>query len=164
MNEQEKLNERIEANNNQATDTSIDYISAINEMKRNTVDRDSYDKLREENKRLLNSLVNGETLPNQEVVEKRSIDEIRDELFNREQTNLDYVKNALELRERLIESGEMDPFLPYGKKIIPTDDDIATANRVAKALQDCVDYADGDSEIFTNELQRITIDTGLKRR
>ena len=41
---------------------SIDYIEAIKEIKQNSVDREAYNKLREENKRLLNSLVNGESI------------------------------------------------------------------------------------------------------
>ena len=70
----------------------------------------------------------------------------------------------MKLREALLEKGEKDPFLPYGKNIIPTDEDIATADRVARVLQECVDYADGDSDIFTNELQRITVDTAPQRK
>ena len=51
-----------------------------------------------------------------------------------------------------------DPFLPQGKQIAATSDDIKSANRVAEALKDCVEYANGDSQLFTNELQRITRD------
>lgn len=58
--------------------------------------------------------------------------------------------------------GKPDPFLPVGNQIAPTDDDIAAAERVAKVLQECVDYADGDSAVFTNELQRRTIDIKVR--
>ena len=53
-------NMRTEVENNQVTDTSVDYISAINEIKQNSVDRAAYDKLRAENKQLLDTLVNGQ--------------------------------------------------------------------------------------------------------
>ena len=35
-----------------------------------------------------------------------------------------------------------------------TDDDFAKAEKVAAVLQECVDYADGDSNVFTDELKR----------
>lgn len=148
----------------ETVDDSVDYIEAIKEMKQNTVDKNAYLKLKEENKKLLQSLVNGE----QKEVEKEEpvdIDQLRNDIFNKESTNLEYITNVLKLRDELIKRGERDPFLPYGKNILPTDEDIATANRVAKALQECVDYADGNSDIFTSELQRITIDSApIKRR
>lgn len=159
--ENEELNNAVSQQEN-VTD-NVDYIEAIKEMKQNTVDKATYNKLKEENKQLLNSLVNGETIdvPKKEEVD---IDALRKDLFNNDQTNLQYIEKALKLREALLEKGEKDPFLPYGKNIIPTDEDIATADRVARVLQECVDYADGDSDIFTNELQRITVDTAPQRK
>lgn len=148
----------------ETVDDSVDYIEAIKEMKQNTVDKNTYLKLKEENRKLLQSLVNGE----QQEIQKEEpvdIDQLRNDIFNKESTNLEYITNVLKLRDELIKRGERDPFLPYGKNILPTDEDIATANRVAKALQECVDYADGNSDIFTSELQRITIDSApIKRR
>lgn len=141
---------------------SIDYIEAIKEIKQNSVDREAYNKLREENKRLLNSLVNGESIDVKKE-EPVNIDELRDKLFNKESTNLEYISNALKLREELMKQGKPDPFLPYGKNIISTEEDIKTADRVAKVLQECVDYADGDSNVFTNELQRVTVDSVLPK-
>lgn len=141
---------------------SIDYIEAIKEIKQNSVDREAYNKLREENKRLLNSLVNGESVDVKKE-EPVNIDELRDKLFNKESTNLEYISNALKLREELMKQGKPDPFLPAGKNIIPTEEDIKTADRVAKVLQECVDYADGDSNVFTNELQRVTVDSVLPK-
>lgn len=141
---------------------SVDYIEAIKEIKQNSVDREVYNKLREENKRLLNSLVNGESIDVKKE-EPVDIDELRDKLFNKESTNLEYISNALKLREELMKQGKPDPFLPAGKNIIPTEEDIKTADRVAKVLQECVDYADGDSNVFTNELQRVTVDSVLPK-
>ena len=141
---------------------SIDYIEAIKEIKQNSVDREAYNKLREENKRLLNSLVNGESVDVKKE-EPVNIDELRDKLFNKESTNLEYISNALKLREELIKQGKPDPFLPAGKNIIPTEEDIKTADRVAMVLKKWVFYADGDSNVFTNELQRVTVDSVLPK-
>lgn len=159
MTEQEQTNVTGEV------DSSADYIAAINELKQNSVDRSKYEQLRAENKRLLDSIVNGQSVDTPKPEDKPSIEELRKRLFKDEPTsNLEYVSNALELRKALIENGEKDPFLPWGNKIIPTTEDIECAERVARVMQECVDYADGDSELFTNELQRRTVDNGVPNK
>lgn len=142
------------------------YIEAIKEMKANSVDKAAYDKLKEENKQLLDALINGGQVTQELQKEPVDIDSLRKRLFGGEAelSNLDYMKTALELREALLDQGSPDPFLPYGQNIAPTDEDIRTADRVADAIKSCIDYADGDSEIFTNELQRIMVDTSPVKR
>lgn len=144
----------------QELDSAPDYIAAIKELKENTVDRAQYMKLKEENKRLLDNMINGfhpdEPAP---VKPAPDIDALRKDLFNKDQSNLDFCRKAIELRDALIEKGEVDPFLPYGKQIQPTREDVEAADRVAKVIKECIDYADGDSQIFTQELQRRTVDT-----
>ena len=142
---------------NNVADNSSHYIEAIKEMKANTVDKEAYLKLKEENKQLLNSLVNGEEIKPESIPEKESIEELRSKLFGTKRqdlTNLEFVENALKLREALMEKGETDPFVPTGNKIKPEDDDFEKAEKVAKVLKDCVDYADGDPDVFTDELKR----------
>ena len=145
-------------------DMTPDYLAAINELKANSVDRQKYDQLKAENKKLLDSIVNGQEIELPKETNKRSIKELREELFDgtKELSNLDFVKDALELRSQLIAEGEPDPFLPIGNQISPTDSDIATANKVAEVLQECIDYAEGDSAVFTNELQRRTVDVKIR--
>ena len=53
---------------------------------------------------------------------------------------------------------------PDGHQFSFSDDDRRDAQRVADALQSCVDTADGNSAIFTNELQRILKDTSLPKK
>lgn len=163
------LPEENELSNAEVTDTETDYIGVIEDLKRNTVSKDNYLKLKEENKRLLTAYANGQQLPEDLQPKKKEVnlDEMRTELFTKEHSNLEFVEQALALREAIIEKGGNDPFLPYGEKIMPTNEDIEAANRVATVLKDCVDYADGDSAVFTNELQRRMIDTapmGKKRK
>ena len=137
-------------------DNTANYIEAIKEMKANSVSKEAYVKLQQENKQLLNSLVNGQGIE-VEKEEPVDIDGLRQKLFSakkHDMTNLEYVSNALKLREALMERGEMDPFVPSGKKIHPTDDDFKKADKVATVLQECVDYADGDAMVFTDELKR----------
>lgn len=150
-------------------DNTQDYLAAIKELKQNSVDRSEYEKLRAENKKLIDTVVNG--LPGQEeqVVVKHSkeqIDDLRNDLFNspRELNNLEFITKTMELREALMENGEPDPFLPVGKQISPTRDDIEGAEKVAQVYKECIEYAEGDSEVFTNELMRRTRDVKLPRK
>lgn len=137
----------------------VDYISAINELKQNSVSKEAYDKLKKENKQLLDSLVSGKDIE----IESKSVDvsELRSKLFNKDKTlsNLDYISTALQLREALIEQGEPDPFLPVGEKVVITDSDIEKAENVASVLQDMVDIADGNNVVFNQEYQRRVVDS-----
>lgn len=139
---------------------SIDYIEAIKEMKQNSVDRSVYDKLKSENKQLLDALVNGKELEQKFREEPVDIAKLRKDLFNKDGhiSNLEYISNALKLRDALIEKGERDPFLPYGDKVNLTAEHYDKAETVATVLKECVEFADGDSGIFTAELQRRTKD------
>lgn len=161
----ETNNNSVSQQENVEQDTN-NYIEALREMKANSVNKAAYDKLKEENKQLLDALINGGQVTQELKKEPVDIDSLRKKLFNveTELSNLDYMKTALELREALLDQGSPDPFLPYGQNIAPTDEDIRTADRVAEAIKSCIDYADGDSEIFTNELQRIMVDTSPIKR
>lgn len=140
-----------------------DYVAAIQELQNSTVSKTQYDKLKSENKKLLDALVKGEKL-DQPAVNKPSIDEMRKELFTGDLSNIDYVNTALKLRRALMEKGERDPFLPVGEKVRDTAEMYETAQRVADGLQACVDFADGDSGIFTAQLQRITKESALPKQ
>lgn len=155
-------NERIE----ETVVDNADYISAIKEIKQNSVSREEYLKLKNENKQLLNSLVNGETIDTQSTAPKISTEELRanyDKLSLGNSSNLEYWQTVLALRDRDIEEGRIDPFLPHGHNYTITQSDVDTANKVANIVQECIDYADGDSAVFTNELQRRTNDVKLRK-
>lgn len=150
-------------------DSTPDYLEAIKALKQNSVDRSEYEKLKAENKKLIDAVVNGQ--PGQEepqvvIHTREEIDQLRNELFNSDKdlSNLEYASKALELRTALMENGMPDPFLPVGNQIAPTRDDIDAANRVAQVYEECIEYAQGDSEAFTNELMRRTRDVKLPRR
>lgn len=151
--------ETVEEMNNEA------YIQAINELKANTISLDKYNKLRAENKKLLDSLVSGNQieLPKEE---KPDIQALRAKLRNTDNnlTNLEFIETGLKLRNALIESGERDPFLPIGDKTPVTSEIIEKAERVAEGLQAMVDFAEGDSGIFSAEYQRRVQDVGIPAR
>lgn len=165
MLENETKTTRIENFDNQEPDTTQDYISTITEMKKNSVSKESYDKLKSENKQLLDALVSGKEI---EMKKEEPVDiaKLRKDLFNKDghMSNLEYVSSALKLRDALIENGERDPFLPYGEKVSLTAEHYEKAEQVATVLQECVDFADGDSGIFSAELQRRLKDSMPVRR
>ena len=144
-------------------DMTQDYLEAIKDLKQNSVDRQKYDELKAENKRLLNAVVNGQSVEVESGPKYREVAEIRDELFNHEHNNLEYIKLALELRNTLIAKGETDPFLPVGKQISPTREDVEMAEKCAQVYQECIDYAEGDSALFTQELMRRTRDVKVRK-
>lgn len=150
-------NEQTQPMTEETVQDNQQYIDAIRELKATTVSKDQYEKLANENRTLLNSLVNGEQLAAAETPqEKKSLDELRNELFRpkKELSNLEYVEKALELRERVMEETGEDCFVSQGHNITPTAESYANAQKVADIYKECIDYADGNSEVFTNELMR----------
>lgn len=147
--------------NNPTTETEtedFDPIAEVQKLRENTVSKEEYEKLKSENKRLFKTLVeNGQI--KQDTNNDKTSRELRKELLeSNDLSNLDYWKKTLELRDRIIEEGGTDPFLPVGNRISPTSEDVECANRVAKVVKDAIEYANGDSQLFTNELQRVTMD------
>lgn len=149
--------------NQEIEDNKQDYIAEIQNLRETTVPKDEYNRLREENKRLISSLAKGETIT--QPAPKPDINELRKRVFDNEhQSNLEYWGAVLELRDAVIDSGAPDPFLPQGHKVVPTSEDFECANRVATVVKECIDYADGDSQLFTNELMRRTVEVAPANR
>lgn len=147
--------ENIESGVDVVEDAEVDYVEAINQLKQNTVSKESYAKLRADNKRLMQALVNGEQIEPEKSTPV-DLDALRKKLFDpsAQLSNLDYVESALKLRSELIERGERDPFLPVGSHVRESAEMYERAQNTADVLQECVDLAKGDSGIFTAQLQR----------
>lgn len=150
-------------------DNTNDYIAQIKNLKENSVSKDDYNKLKADNKKLIDALANGtqvEGVVEPKVSSVDKINELRTKLFSKGSNlnNLEYCDTALQLRDALLENGDKDPFLPFGHNVVTTDSDIETANRVATIMKECIDYADGDSDIFTNEIQRRTVDISIPKK
>ena len=155
------MNEELTNESAENVETAnIDYINALNELKSSTVSKDQYNKLRAENKRLIDTLVSGGSIENPVQKQEVDIDALRKELFNKDAqlTNLEFVEKSLALRDALIDKGEPDPFLPIGSRISPTPEEAQQAENAAEVYRECIEYAQGNSEVFTNELMRRTVD------
>lgn len=135
------------------------YLEVIQKMKENMVPKSDYDEAIKENRKLAEQLITSPNLQEQPK-EKVDIKKLQDQFSaSTQMTNLEFVSSALKLRKALIEDGKPDPFLPVGRRISPTEDDIRKANKVAEAFEYCVDAAQGDPAIFNMELMRITRDS-----
>lgn len=153
MNENEQS---VTTQENVEQDTN-NYIEAIKEIKANSVSKDAYKKLQDENKKLLESLIAGETIeaPKTAVEEKVDLNELRKHLDEAE-SPIDYCKTSLKLHEETLKQLGYNDYLPNGKKIRPTKEDEEKANLFIKEIKECIDYADGDDQLFIQELQRRT--------
>ena len=163
------VDEELNNETGKVEDSTQDYLAAIKELKQNSVGREEYEKLKAENKKLIDAVVNGQPCQEEQQVvihTEEEINALRNELFNsdKELSNLEYVKKAIELREALMENGQPDPFIPVGKQISPTREDIEIAEKVAQVYKECIEYAVGDSQMFTNELMRRTKDVKIPSR
>lgn len=150
----ENINEQEEMN------TDVDYIQAIQDLKATTVPKTELEKVQSQNRQLLDALIKNQQLgqPEQEQPEEPAdIRQIRMDL-RKEQSNLSYAQNALKLRKAVMDQGGRDPFLPISHDRQPDAYDRERAQAVADVFQHCIDYAEGDSAVFTNELQRLTRD------
>ena len=145
----ESQQEKVEDNN---------YIEAIKEMKKNTVDIKTYQKVKDENKKLLEALVEGKQIETPAKQQRKSVEELSKAFLNPNQSMYSGVKAVMELREAVLEEEGRDIFCPSGFKIKATQEDQKAAQKLAEGLQYCLDVADGDPKKFQRALDDITID------
>lgn len=157
---------KVEPNGNVETIDADNYIDIVTKLKENTVSKEDYEKLQEENKKLANTIANGLTVqPKEENKTEVNIDELRKNFLKENQSNLEYAENALALRKALMEENpEDDPFLPKGHNINATEQDKIDAQNVADVLEQCIELADGNSDAFTIALQNRIVDIKLPKR
>lgn len=151
---------------NEEASMETDYVEAIKSLKQNSVSKADYDALRLENKKLLQAVVNGQTVEVEPEEPEVDLAQLRKNVFdNPDQTNLEYVTNVLKLRDAVLEKEGYDVFVPQSSQYSPTQDDIARAQRVAEQFQEMVDIADGNPNVFLNEFQRrVKDDIPIRRK
>ena len=137
-------------------------IKALKEARENSVPKADYEKLQKENKELVAQIINGEGSVGggqQTPPQEADVEALREKLYGpkcSELSNLEFCKLTLELREAIIKRDGVDPFLPHGANIKPTENDVERAQAVADVIADCIKEADGDSGVFTALLQART--------
>lgn len=150
--------------NGNGSESANNYIDAIKDLKaKEAALKEENAQLNSDNKKLLNTIVNGQEVEKEETVKTREPSEIIKDL-QKSESNLDYVKKALEYRASVMERTGKDVFSGelYNPKFDSTDAD--KAQNVADVLQQCIDDCDGDSTIFTALLQSRMNDTKIPPR
>lgn len=140
-----------------------DVVAEVNKIKETMIDKAAYDKIKAERDKYCKALVEGTKVDDKQAM---PIADLRNKLFNSELSNLEYAETALALREAILKDskGNTDIFVGRGAKFQPDSNDFQKAQQVADAFQYCIDIADGDSDIFTRELMRITNDVNLPKK
>lgn len=145
--------------------TANEYINQINNLRENTVSREEYDRIKNDNKELAKALINGTgaNIPGITKPEKKpDLDDLRKKLFTKKSKNdLEYFTNLLALRDGVMADGQPDPFLPINREFRATAQDEADAERIATQIKEAIEYADGDPAVFSNDLRRRC---GMSRR
>ena len=162
--EEEKVEQKTEKEKNEKKpeeNSNLELAKALKEARENSVSKQEYERLQQENKRLVSEIINGEgNVGNgQPTPEKVDIKALREELYGpkgADLSNLDFWKKTLQLRNAVIEQEGYDPFLPHGAKIKPNEQDVERAEAVAKTVEKCIEDANGNSEVFTALLQAET--------
>lgn len=140
--------------------SNIELAKALQDLKANSVSKEDYDKLAQENRELIDQVINGggahdgdQRTPTEEKVD---VEQLKKELYGpagQQLSNLEVIEKTLKLRKAVIEKDGVDPFLPIGANIKPNDFDKERAQAVADVLEECVKEAQGDSGVFTAILQ-----------
>ena len=141
-------------------DKEINAVKALKELKANTVSKKEYVAVVKQNKELLGIVLNGDEDKFKQQDKKSKVERmqtLREELYgpkrNRRMTNLDCVSKTLELRDLLIESGEVDPMIPQGGAVSATSQDYISAENVASGLKKLVEEAKGNPNVFNDLLE-----------
>lgn len=129
----------------------LDMIDDINAWKQTHVPREDYNKLKEQNKKLMKNLMNGEGIEQGKAPEKPNIEELKKKLVNA-RTNMEKWQASIDLHDATLElTGQND----YDIKGENEDD----ADLVYEGIKYCLEVADGRPEVFNATLERIMDDT-----
>lgn len=124
-------------------------------------------ELSDENKKLYEDFINGEGggggdngqhTPDQAAIKTELDNEVKElmSIQSAGMNNLEYVQKTLSIRKKMMDLGMPDPFLPKGHDLKPTDDDKEKAQHTADVFEQCIKAANGDSDLFTAQLQSRT--------
>ena len=133
-----------------------DYLKVIKDLKEKSVSKEEYDKLLEDRNKLLNDYLNGGDLkPHVDPKNKESAEDIREYLRQgKARTNLELWTKYLDLRDKVMEQGEIDPMVPVGPDVTPKDSDFASAAKTASEIRECIENCGGDPELFNQLLDK----------
>ena len=166
--ENNEINESI---NDQTINENNDYLDSllnqIDELKKNSVSLSEYNRVKADNLKLTNTIVNNQQQQEKEKEQekpKASIEDLKNSILNNDDlSSLKFVEDSLELRDRILEESNIDIFAPQSYQMYSTtEEDRTKAENTAQAFKYLVEVAQGDEFVFKNELNRITNETPIR--
>lgn len=149
--------ENLELQRDEESVVSADYIDAINGLKQELAQTAKKNEaLEAEARKLRNQFLNERAVDTDD--NSPSVEELRKTFEDGLLTapDLKQVENYVNLRNKLLEEGEMDPAVPTGHTVTATAKDYDKADKVFQLLEYCLEKADGDPDIFSRELKKYT--------
>lgn len=148
-----------EIKNEQVETPETNYIELIKQVKNNSVSKDEYNRVLQQNKQLAESLMYTqpeESTDSKVTYSEDEIQRLREKLAKQNSgiTNLEYITTMLDLRDAIMANGGNDPFVGNNHQNPPDDYDYEAAQNVADGLRQIVDYCDGNAALFNSELKR----------
>lgn len=140
-------------------------VEAMQQLKANSVQKSEYERVLARNKELTEALARNREIEEaaKPAPDTDTIESLRDKLVGKELSNMEYWENVLKLRNKVIESGQPDPFLPSDSKGNYSKENIDSAERVANGIQNLLDQADGNAELFNALFQGSCEDVAIVR-
>lgn len=162
------------AQDQQQGDPAGDYLAELAKLRENSVTKTEYDKMKKERDELIKGLAernfqpggDGQQQPPAMTDKERDerIAALRKEIITADSgmNNLKFAEKALELRQLWKEKTGDDLFVSVNP-LDPSSEEHKeaaqrSAERVADVLEQSIEYARGDSSVFTTELMRRTND------
>lgn len=133
------------------------YIDIINKLKADSVSKEEYERVVKDNKVLAENLAFSKASPEEEKTPPTTEDitKLRERFVSsHNESNLDFIRNVLDLRDAILETGGRDPFLPTNTDYVENEADQAKCQAIADGLRQMVDYSDKDAALFNSELKR----------
>lgn len=135
-----------------------DYLATIQELKQNTVSREAYDKMRDENKKLLETIINGGQM--EAPAENTNIDYnklLHETIFEKKSNNLDYIDAFVTAYESAVKEG-IKYAMPFGPKAEYSEMDEEVCDFTAKKLREIIDKSNGNEKSFNFLLDQEMVD------
>lgn len=144
------MEENLEPKNDQdeVVDNTTDYIDQIKQLKENSVSKDAYERIVNENKKLIKSLSDRNTNESAPVAPKKDLNELRNKIASGNLNNMEYVQTMVDIRDAALEANQRDPFCSFGTKPIKKKEK-AVAQETYDYYKSILEQANGDPDLFT---------------
>ena len=121
---------------------------ALKEQRENSVSREQYNKVLEQNNDLTKAIIEGKTIhaDNEDDEKPADLKALAKDIFQDGLSNLEIAKRELKYRDEVIKQTGKDPFAPNHAEMTANDSDRAEA--VAEVMQSCINDCGGNPEVY----------------